>query len=170
MPPTNQVLLVFREGTSTTVEDSSALAAAVSGGVLQSSVLRMLGTAPWVTIMVAHTGTTSIRSTVSRCVSSGISPFDPLALLLLNTLSRRAARFLNITPQGSIFEIWSYTVIYLFISKPTRRIGFERKCYSKTWLAVVGTKRIWVAVLQSLFWKGKWYSCKIWETTWPREG
>ena len=60
---TRHYLQVFRAGTAaTSVVITTALAAAVNGGVRQSTVRTLLGTSAWATPLAMHTVPATIRS------------------------------------------------------------------------------------------------------------
>ncbi len=88
----HQAFQVFREvvAAATTMGRSTALATPVAGGVRQSSIQQMLGTASCITVMVTQTGTTALSTTVSRCVALGIRPFDSLTLCPFDNLKAPA--------------------------------------------------------------------------------
>ena len=80
------------------MDGSTSLATTGSGGVRQRTVQQMLGTATWITAVVARTDPAPIRTTVYQFAASGINTlllFDPLIALL------RASQRLAMTNVGA---------------------------------------------------------------------
>jgi hypothetical protein len=68
------------------MDHSSTLASTVTGGVLQSTIQTMPGTASCITPMAMSTGTTSIRKTGCLFVASGINLFVPMYIGIDNLI------------------------------------------------------------------------------------
>lgn len=72
MVPTKVVLLVFLAVTATSLDVTTPLATAVTGGVLRSTIQAMLGTASWATTVALQTATTTVREVACLLGASGI--------------------------------------------------------------------------------------------------
>jgi len=136
MPPTKAASQVFRAVTVTSMDRSAALATAVNGGVLRSTILTMSGASACITTMAMSTGTTSIRGLGSLFVALGInlSSFQAHSLSNIKGISAFGSPFpylshilsfcSSVTSSCPISVMYS-TSKYLLLSTSISIVGLE---------------------------------------------